>query len=320
MSFGYDNPRFLNHVQAAALPLLLGIAARPGATWRMRAMVIVALTLQLFLLAATLGRSTMVGLLAATAIVLLVLGRDARRWLVIGLGAAVFAGTIYAGLQSGAARLQQTVGYAPTVKELTSDHSREYLWDMALSDARSSPWLGVGPMHFAHEVNAKGAHPHNQYLQAAAELGWPATMILVALMLRGIWAMARALRMERDVDRRAIGSGLIGACVAVAVDACFSGNLVMPVSQIWIFLVIGLSFDWYRGRSRSADGVTAPPIAGSAPVWLVVRMALVAVALWSCAAALEEIQTPTPHLHLEGGRVPSPHDVSRPRFWSYGWF
>jgi len=190
MSLGYDNPRFLNHVQTAVLPLLLGIAAQPGAPRRVRLMATVALTLQLFLLLSTLGRSTMLGIAVGTGVVMIVVGQAGRRWLGLGLASTVVALAAYLALQSGVVPVQQTVGYRPTAKELTSDHSRQYLWDIALSDSRRSPWLGVGPMHYAHEVNQKGAHPHNHYLQAAAELGWPATLMLVTLMLRGLWTGA----------------------------------------------------------------------------------------------------------------------------------
>lgn len=322
MSLGYDNPRFLNHVQAAVLPLLLGIAARPGATRCMQAMTIVALTLQLFLLMATLGRSTMLGLAVAAVAVLLVLGRSASRWLVIGMAATVIAGVAYLGLQSEAAALQQTVGYTPTVKELTSDHSREYLWQIALADAGRSPVFGLGLMHFAHEINAKGAHPHNFYLQLAAELGWPALTIVVALASRGLWKMSWTLRAETDPDRRAVGAGLLGACTAIAVDAGFSGNFVMPLSQIWIFSVLGLSFGWYAGRARFIDAHSSPlSTAGrSCSVWLILRLYVVLVSLWSCLAASGEIKSPTPHLQVRGAKEPVPHVASRPRFWSYGWF
>jgi O-antigen ligase len=320
MSLGYDNPRFLNHVQTVVLPLLLGIAAQPSATRRTRLMAIVALTLQLFLLLSTLGRSTMVSVVVGAGVVMLVVGAASRRWIGLGLATTAVALVAYLALQSGVVPVQQAVGYRPTAKELTSDHSRQYLWNIAISDSHRSPWLGVGPMHFAHEVNEKGAHPHNHYLQMAAELGWPATLAVVALMLRGLSAMARALRAEHNADRRAIGCGLLGAGVAAAVDACFSGNLVMPISQIWIFTLIGLSFGWYEGRSRPN---AAKPLAGatiSPNVWLAARAVLVMAAFWSCVAASKEISASTPHLQAEGCREPSPQDVSRPRYWSYGWF
>ncbi|HEY9131078.1 MAG TPA: O-antigen ligase family protein [Dyella sp.] len=315
MNFGYDNPRFLNHVQAATLPLLLGIAVQPGASVAIKAMSRLALVLQLFVLAASLGRSAMLGLVVAAVVVALVAGRAARRWLAVGAASALLAGLAYGALQSIDTSVQQASGYTPTTKELTSDHSRQYLWDIALADARGAPWLGVGPMHFAHEPNAKAAHPHNHYLQAAAELGWPALAILMVLVLNGLRVLAVTLRAEKNEDRQAVGCGLLGACVAIAVDACFSGNLVMPFSQIWIFSVMGMSIGW---RHDGSSATTRPVI--SALAWSVLRTVFVLAAAWSCWVAYHEIQAPTPRLQTDGARAPSPTEVPRPRFWSHGWF
>jgi hypothetical protein len=115
-----------------------------------------------------------------------------------------------------------------------------------------------------------------------------------------------------------MGCGLLGAGIAVVVDACFSGNLVMPFSQIWIFAVIGLSCGWYR--SRRHFGIAAPSLVESRLAWKGLRLFLLLSSLWLCAVSFKEIQAPTPYLQVEGGKTPSPREAARPRFWSYGWF
>jgi O-antigen ligase len=49
--------------------------------------------------------------------------------------------------------------------------SRWTLWRISMEAALAHPLLGIGPMHFAYVDNGEGAHPHNFWLQLAAEWG-----------------------------------------------------------------------------------------------------------------------------------------------------
>lgn len=76
--------------------------------------------------------------------------------------------------------------------------SRTVLWWRAWELVAAHPFLGVGPLHFAHDSAALNlpAHPHNWVMQIGAEWGLPALLV----------------------------------------DGLLSGLIVMPVSQLLIVL------------------------------------------------------------------------------------
>jgi O-antigen ligase len=45
------------------------------------------------------------------------------------------------------------------VQDGASMAARGYLWQLAWRDWVQAPWLGLGPMHYAHVPNIEAAHP-----------------------------------------------------------------------------------------------------------------------------------------------------------------
>uniref|UniRef100_UPI0019D453F4 hypothetical protein n=1 Tax=Vibrio vulnificus TaxID=672 RepID=UPI0019D453F4 len=48
------------------------------------------------------------------------------------------------------------------------------------------------------------------------------------------------------------GAAILITWIAVAVDACFSGNLVMPVSQVWIAFLSGWAWAFWRSTASAS--------------------------------------------------------------------
>src|SRR5476651_1958481 len=103
------------------------------------------------------------------------------------------------------------------------------------------PWLGFGPMHFADIANDIAAHPHQAILQWASEWGVPSTLCVIALVARAGWTTLGIVRepalsvVPVDLLRLCLFASLIGALTQAMVD----GVIVMPVSQLWLALVVG---------------------------------------------------------------------------------
>ncbi|MFY8117823.1 MAG: O-antigen ligase family protein, partial [Roseateles sp.] len=172
---GYVNPRFFNHVQTLLIPLLLGLLGWSAVRGLWRGMAAFALVANTFFLLLLLGRSTLLALVVSLVLVCLWFGqagRDyARRFaLAFAAGGALYLLVVellprWLGMES-----------LPAFREMgegRSVGSRFRLWQIALDMVRDHPLLGVGPMHFADTYNGIGAHPHNIYLQIAAEYGLP---------------------------------------------------------------------------------------------------------------------------------------------------
>lgn len=233
---GYDNRRFFNHVQTVALLLVAIVAVTSRQRSWQSALAWVASAGQWAVLLFSGGRATVLAVVVGIcASVCLGTKRAAPwlRWLTISvlLGSTVyFLLYVVFPLAMGvhppdalASRLQDS-----------SSSSRFYLWKIAFLDILESPLLGIGPMHFAHVPNGKAAHPHNLALQIAAEWGMPMLVLVGWCAYKVLRQLAAIATSDSSDGRGAVACGLFVTVIAVLVDSFFSGNFVMPVSQVWI--------------------------------------------------------------------------------------
>lgn len=312
---GYDNYRLYNHVQTVSIPMGL-LAARtlprgsPG-----RYLGLLSLTGGLFLLIVAAGRATALGLLCGALGVALVAGRRAVPLLRTMATASAVALVLFVGLfvaPAWQADAQSSLIDYQT-ERLASSQSRGYLWVTALDLVERRPWLGVGPMHYAHHPNEKAAHPHNLYLQLAAEWGLPLTLIVVSAGSFALVRMARTLRRQREQGEVDTGACLLMACLAVASDAMFSGNLVMPVSQVWIAVLWGWALCWTDLHDRRPAGASDRDRLRRG-----LGLAAVALQIWLIFTVWPEM-TDLPR-HLQTMTKQHPTERLQPRFWSQGRF
>jgi O-antigen ligase len=217
---------------------------------------------------------------------------------------------------------------------LAGDSSRFFLWSIALQDVQQAPWFGKGPMHYAHyatHANEKAAHPHSFFLQVAAEWGVP---FLLAGLALAVVAYRRLLRkIQQTIDRVGahgssgadvcLGVALAATLVGCALDALVSGNLVMPVSQVWFAVAAGWACAWVSPvDDRGPAGVhqrQAESTQRARPgAWPYVGAALVASQAWLGVVAGPEALSLT--RYLESVKQTMPSVKAPPRFWSRGWF
>ncbi len=323
---GYNNYRIFSHVQTAMVPLLAIAVGRSFQRGVFKCLAWFGLTMGFALMVFSEGRATMLGVVTGALLSLLLFRRAALpslRNLSVG---AVIGLVLYTGLfvllpSFGNSAVDMVAPQG--VAGLESDHSRFFLWKLALADILESPWLGIGPMHYAHFVNGKAAHPHNIYLQVAAEWGVPMLLGLMAASGWGLWRLSRAVGACNDPEKRKVGIGLFIALVAIAVDGVFSGNFVMPVSQVWIAVVIGWAVAWTRAQSPVPTNHSVPstPSMRRPP-----RGFGVGVAVILCASQVVLFISIWPELrHLDAhlkhvNQTLSHEDSHKPRFWSDGGF
>jgi O-antigen ligase len=313
LNLGYDNPRFLNHAQNIALPLVVS-ASLSAKSRRWVVALLVAAVVQLAWMFMDLARSSTLALVTAT----LVLAAFGGRRFAIRMGAVLVAGAILYALLFVLLPDLLVVSWNPTfapAAEAGSDHSRLYLWQIARKMIETHPLLGSGPMHFAAVDNGKGAHPHNLYLQWAAEFGLPSTGLLLALLVAPVWAGLRRLR--REPALQSSGAGVIAACLASLVDAGFSGNFVMPISQVWVAAAYGLLLAQLARpnpalAAQRSGPATRPRLLLICLVSLVLQGGLV-VCWW------QQGTRTAPKLSASTREVPA-DTKPRPRFWQNGWF
>jgi O-antigen ligase len=206
-----------------------------------------------------------------------------------------------------------------TVDRTMSDptSSRTVLWRCALGLIAQHPWLGVGPMHFAHEAwrICTGAHPHDWVLQIAAEWGLPAFLCLVFVLATGARALvARARAVPRaDAPGQAVATALLVALVAILVDGLVSGVIVMPQSQLAIAFYAGCAMGWCRAPALHAEPVSGRIRLGNTAIVLAAAAALLVGAGPGALAFIRDIP-------LTDAQMAVNHGPHWPRLWHLGYF
>jgi O-antigen ligase len=310
----FANVRFFSQYQSYTLLLMILPGLMPGSSKTARAL--------LFLFAANFWalhwmvgtRAAWLGLMVGSAIVLVFAQRGRMVWLreqmlVALAGAAIFLAqsNIVASLPDIAPvpGIESMVGRGPG-----SINERLELAQSALGFIREHPLVGVGPGQFGLQpYSTYAAHPHNVPLQLLSEYGLPAGLAGIALVLMLTVHAVRALRKASGQKKSSVlDVSLVAALAMGLTDSLFSGNLIMPHSQ----MLFGVLAGWIIGRTvRAPSGLY-----DKAPNFTRLRFTMVSIAILAVAI--------TTILGLE--YLPLARDIPvwlpawNPHFWQYGRF
>jgi O-antigen ligase len=151
----------------------------------------------------------------------------------------------------------QTVGEEYSLGGL----SRVSIWRDALPLIKRHPLLGTGlgtfPIAYTSGQTAFLSqfvnHAHNDYLEIAADLGIPATLILFVSILFILGRVIRSfLSAERDFER-AVALGCVGSIVAILLHSFADFNLYIPANALLFSAILGLAVS-VRMPSSEARG------------------------------------------------------------------
>ncbi len=317
---GFSNIRFWNHVQVVAVPIIvLAIFVDQRLWWRWS--MVIGLSLCFALLWGTAGRAAALALLVSLALILWWF-RPAP-WRVGGLvftslAIGVLLGEYLVRWLPETLNISTSQLYLLRPTHLQSESARVMLWTHAWDLFLTSPWWGVGPQHFAHYPNFIAAHPHNVYLQLLAEWGVWIALAGLLMVIGGVARLASKARQDWRLNQSPVGMLLLWACLAVMVDGLFSGNFVMPISQVWIAVVFGLA--WGYSRQTHSVGCLQDDRLSASP-----RKQFVFAWIWFLLITIFFVCTTIEFFQLKE-RMAMPIDWNHqhlwmaPRFWAVGWF
>jgi putative inorganic carbon (hco3(-)) transporter len=146
---------------------------------------------------------------------------------------------------------QHNIVTGEILRGTTSD--RIALWDVCIKMIEHHPILGLGQLHYPWYTNL-GTHPHNSILQLAAEWGMPATLIIIALASYGLYFWHQKfnttnIERESNLDKN-LTIVLFFTVITNATYSLFDGVIVMPISQVLMFTVIGIMIGQYYCKER----------------------------------------------------------------------
>lgn len=299
---GFSNPRFLGQFQVMLMPVMALLVER--CREQRRAAIAVSLASALvsqWCIAFTLGgRGLWLGLLVSH-IALLLINRQLKRALAVQAGAALMGFLLFLLLFK---LIPLWLGLDPGLRESlrTSLSGREHIWQWAWEMALANPWLGAGPMHYSATYNPIAAHPHQVVLQWLAEWGFAATLIALVL---GAWGLLHSVRCLREPSANELDASIWVAIVGALVLAQVDGVFVMPYTETWLALLIGLALArWSK-----------PATASRTQRFVCVHIAI-SVLLILGKVLISEV----PSLPQTVDTYMNKHPTSwAPRFWSQGW-
>jgi O-antigen ligase len=204
------------------------------------------------------------------------------------------------------------VVYAESVSE------RLKLWSIAQQLALANPLFGVGPMHFAYTYNGSGAHPHNFWLQLAAEWGVPAAVTLGGLALILFARCFRAVAHASDADPAVsvlLQCGLAGL-VVWGVGVQTDGFMVVPTTQLLSAAILAMAVAMLPRRPATPPSDAATLAFEAVEARLRAGLAALCVVV---LAALPFLAFGAPTEREARWRNAHSLDVFWPRFWQMGW-
>lgn len=147
--------------------------------------------------------------------------------------------------------LHQIIITLTVMRDTTND--RTELWDICLKMIDKHPFVGVGPLHY-YWYTKVGTHPHNSVLQLGAEWGIPATLIMLGIAGYGFYCWYKKFNASSTILQPRLDSQLtIILFFTIITNAAYSlvdGVIVMPISQVLMFTIIGMMIGQYQfGRT-----------------------------------------------------------------------
>lgn len=248
-------------VLAAAIPLLLSLLGTIGDSARLKIVVFVGVLILFASLVDTLSREGLLSLAAVLAGAVVFGGRWRRRaavLLVIGVTATV--GYYY--VLAPASSLQRVT--------MSDTSGRSSLWTVATRVIAAHPVLGVGNDNFIvvekDYINRPGAIlafyivkspkiAHNTFLEAAADLGIPGLLMLLAVLGYAIRAAVRAAWIFGDLGDEQME--LMSRAVVLSIAAVLTSDLFVAspyAKYLWLPLAMGPAMQHLARRAQAQAG------------------------------------------------------------------
>lgn len=241
---GFDNPRWLAQFQAISLPVLAMVVASCSTRPKQAGAFLV---LSLWWFVAIIQGSRGVCVSMGVTMLLFACFRQARWWSLLQLKAIIAGSVFWALLVLVLVPLFDIpVNFDLAGRLSFRSAGRVEIWLFAIERIGQNPLWGLGPMSFQASP-VYGGHPHNALIQIAYEWGLPALLVLLGAgctLAVMVWRRCDNRALWENVAHSHMVTVLMASLLSASIDAMVSGVIVMPYSQMWLAIVIGLL--WFQ--------------------------------------------------------------------------
>ncbi len=312
----FANVRFFSQYQAYSLLLILLPASLLNLqnNWKVLLYIVAVNCWALQWIVST--RAVWAGFALAVLVVLLFARHGRMTWLRLQVIAMLAGGVVFLIFSRIVASLPSATLVPNAVGSIMQRGSesvwdRIALWRSALDFIMARPLSGVGPGQFGLQNYPMGAaHPHNFPLQMLSEYGLFTGLAGIALMVLLVVLAIKTLRVGTSAAPDMAGKSIAAALVMGLTDSLFSGNQIMPHSQILLCVVAGLLVG--RTSARSPD----LSIRNLKVYYPALKLAFVVIAMLAMVAT-----TILSTAYLRAVKDMGPNiQRGNPHFWNYGRF
>lgn len=312
----FANVRFFSQYQAYSLLLILLPASLLNLqnNWKVLLYIVAVNCWALQWIVST--RAVWAGFALAVLVVLLFARHGRMTWLRLQVIAMLAGGVVFLIFSRIVASLPSATLVPNAVGSIMQRGSesvweRIALWRSALDFIMARPLLGVGPGQFGLQNYPTGAaHPHNFPLQMLSEYGLFTGLAGIALMVLLVVLAIKTLRVGKSAAPDMAGKSIAAALIMGLTDSLFSGNQIMPHSQILLCVVAGLLVG--RTSARSPD----LSIRSLKVYYPALKLAFVVIAMLAILAT-----TILSTAYLRAVKDMGPNiQRGNPHFWNYGRF
>ncbi|GEM_PF-1156940 len=191
-------------------------------------------------------------------------------------------------------------------------------WINLIPELLEKPFIGYGPMHYASiKFDNPWGHPHNWFLQFGYEWGGMAACLMLILFLMGLYKFGQQLNFNLNdpnysKQRYWLKFGLLWSLIAGFVHSFFSGLIVMPLSQLWLVLIVGVSMGFYFEEKPGIKNASNLSRRGHLLVIGVIAVSFLGFAYWGSQHSIDRSQVDA-HFYKE-----NKSSRSYPRYWQQG--
>lgn len=132
----------------------------------------------------------------------------------------------------------------------SNEYTLDLVADFPVTGSGAGSFYGVFPNYQADDLKGFHAHAHNDYLEFAADLGIPATLILGAAVLLCGWHGWRAQCERHNPLLRGAGFAVVMVCVWMLLHSLTDFNLQVPANALTFAVMLALG-PICRGLSKT---------------------------------------------------------------------
>jgi O-antigen ligase len=139
------------------------------------------------------------------------------------------------------ARLEQT-NPDSEARVWSNAYTLDYIREFPLTGSGGGSFYGIFPNFQAPNLPGFHVHAHNDYLEFAAELGLPATGLLVGFVALALWNAYRVQRERHTALYKGAGFAVTMTILWAAIHSTTDFNLQMPANALTFVSILALAY------------------------------------------------------------------------------